>query len=369
MAYQALLLGAVENDGTGDTLRVGGAKINSNFTELYDNFPVDYADITGAPTGLAFADLTGVPAFALLASPAFSGIPAAPTAAKATNTTQLATTAFVRSQLDAPTFTGVISAPTPANADNSNTVATTSFVKALGYAPIASPTFTGLPAAPTASLGNNTTQLATTAFVTATKVVIDNAIALKANLAAPVLTGIPTAPTAAPSTNTLQLATTAFVEAVRVVLNAAIALKSNIISPAFTGVPTAPTAAPGTNTTQLATTAFTLANVSQAYTESAETTFTNNATILIAHGLGVVPKDWHVVYRCKTAEDGYSVGDEINADNWFRLGSDTFNSQAAVDATNVVLTVSPNLRIVSKITRQNTAHTTANWRVVARWRL
>lgn len=261
MAYQALLLGAVENDGTGDTLRVGGSKINSNFTELYGNFPVAYADITGAPTGSAFADITGVPAFALLASPAFSGIPAAPTAAKATNTTQLATTAFVRSQLDATTFTGVVSAPTPAGADNSNTVATTSFIKALGYAPIASPTFTGLPAAPTASLGNNTTQLATTAFVTATKVVIDNAIALKANLAAPVLTGIPTAPTAAPNTNTLQLATTAFVEAVRVVLNAAIALKSNIISPAFTGVPTAPTAAVATNTTQLATTAFVQATV------------------------------------------------------------------------------------------------------------
>ena len=261
MAYQALLLGAVENDGTGDTLRVGGAKINSNFTELYGNFPVAYADITGAPTTFAFADLTGVPAFALLASPAFSGVPAAPTAVKATNTTQLATTAFVQSQSDTPTFTGVVTVPTPAGADNSNTVATTAFVKALGYAPIASPTFTGLPAAPTASLGNNTTQLATTAFVAATKVVIDNAIALKANLASPVLTGTPTAPTAAPNTNTLQLATTAFVEAVRVVLNAAIALKSNIISPAFTGVPTAPTAAPATNTTQLATTAFVQAAV------------------------------------------------------------------------------------------------------------
>ena len=369
MAYQALLLGAVENDGTGDTLRVGGAKINSNFTELYGNFPVDYADITGAPTGLAFADLTGVPAFALLASPAFSGIPAAPTAVKATNTTQLATTAFVQSQSDTPTFTGVVTVPTPAGADNSNTVATTAFVKALGYAPIASPTFTGLPAAPTASLGNNTTQLATTAFVTATKVVIDDAIALKANLAAPVLTGIPTAPTAAPNTNTLQLATTAFVEAVRVVLNAAIALKSNIISPAFTGVPTAPTAAVNTNTTQLATTEFVRRDFVRPYTESAETTYSNSATINIPHGLGVVPKDWHIIFRCITAELGYAVGDEIPSPGFKYVAAVLYGYQEQADATNIVLIASVNAPLVfNKTTRIAATPTLANWRIVARWR-
>ena len=44
--------------------------------------------------------------FALLASPAFTGTPAAPTAAVGTNTTQLATTAFVTAtQSDAQTFT------------------------------------------------------------------------------------------------------------------------------------------------------------------------------------------------------------------------------------------------------------------------
>jgi hypothetical protein len=366
MAYQALLLGAVENDGTGDTLRVGGAKINSNFTELYGKFPVAYADITGAPTTFAFADLTGVPGFALLESPAFSGIPAAPTAAKATNTTQLATTAFVRSQSDTPTFTGVVTVPTPAGADNSNTVATTAFVKALGYAPIASPTFTGLPAAPTASLGNNTTQLATTGFVTATKVVIDDAIALKANLAAPVLTGIPTAPTAAPNTNTLQLATTAFVEAVRVVLNAAIALKSNIISPAFTGVPTAPTAAVNTNTTQLATTAFVRRDWQ--YTESAEYTFTAASTVTIPHGLGYIPKDWRVVYRCVTADLGYSVGDETNTDAFYVESGGNGGQQSAVDATNVMLIVTDYPNIISKATRTILAPNIASWRVVARWR-
>jgi hypothetical protein len=35
MAQQLISIGAVANDGTGDTLRDGGDKINDNFTELY----------------------------------------------------------------------------------------------------------------------------------------------------------------------------------------------------------------------------------------------------------------------------------------------------------------------------------------------
>jgi len=60
-------------------------------------------------------------------SPVFTGIPAAPTAASGTATTQLATTAFVSN----------------------------------------SPIFSGTPRAPTAALGTNTTQIASTAFVQA----------------------------------------------------------------------------------------------------------------------------------------------------------------------------------------------------------
>ena len=35
MAKQALGLGTIANDNTGDTLRAGGDKINDNFSELY----------------------------------------------------------------------------------------------------------------------------------------------------------------------------------------------------------------------------------------------------------------------------------------------------------------------------------------------
>jgi hypothetical protein len=103
------------------------------------------------------------------------------------------------------------------------------------------------------------------------------------------------------------------------------------------------------------------------YTESAETTYESSSTVTIAHGLGVVPKDWRVVYRCKTAEAGYSVGDEINADTWF-WSSGVYGAQAAVDATNVVLTVTAIPRLLHKTTRLIEPQNKDNWRVVARWR-
>tara|TARA_B100001094_G_scaffold235807_1_gene230883 strand:- start:46 stop:1977 length:1932 start_codon:yes stop_codon:yes gene_type:complete len=82
---------------------------------------------------------TSLAAKANIAGPTFTGVPAAPTATSGTNTTQIATTAFV----------------TAAVPDVS------------GKANLAGPTFTGVPAAPTAAVSTNTTQVATTAFVVA----------------------------------------------------------------------------------------------------------------------------------------------------------------------------------------------------------
>ena len=67
------------------------------------------------------------------------------------------------------------SAVTASAGTDTTQVATTAFVKAAGtasvngLAPLANPTFTGTPAAPTAGTTTNTTQLATTAFVQANK--------------------------------------------------------------------------------------------------------------------------------------------------------------------------------------------------------
>ena len=98
---------------------------------VYDNSGSDVeVALSGIPTS------TDLNAKAPLASPNFTGIPLAPTASAGTNTTQVATTAFVTGGLNLK-------------------------------ADLAGPTFTGVPAAPTASAGTNTTQLATTAFVQA----------------------------------------------------------------------------------------------------------------------------------------------------------------------------------------------------------
>ena len=76
-----------------------------------------------------------------------------------------------KAPIASPTFTGTPKAPTPATGNNSTQVATTAYVKSqiaadiATKANVASPTFTGTPAAPTAALGANSTQLATTAFV------------------------------------------------------------------------------------------------------------------------------------------------------------------------------------------------------------
>lgn len=105
---------------------------------------------------------TAVGALAPTASPTFTGTPAAPTAVVNTNTTQLATTAFVLAQAGSatPAVNGTAAVGVATKFAREDHVHGTDSTRA----PVASPTFTGVPAAPTASAGTNTTQLATTAF-------------------------------------------------------------------------------------------------------------------------------------------------------------------------------------------------------------
>jgi hypothetical protein len=146
-----------------------------------------YYPLSSNPSSyLVAADIAGK---ADLASPSLTGVPLSTTAAVDTNTTQIATTAYVVGQ-------GYLKSATATST----------------YAPLASPALTGTPTAPTATAGTSTTQLATTAFVTTA----DN---LKANLASPTFTGTPSLPTGTigvtqtAGNNTTALATTAFVTA------------------------------------------------------------------------------------------------------------------------------------------------------------
>jgi len=102
-------------------------------------------------------------------SPTFTGSPEAPTPAPGTDSTRLATTAFVQAAVET-----ILNAP-PATLDTLNELAaalgddpnfaTTVMTLLSQKAPLASPALTGVPTAPTASQGTDTTQLATTAFV------------------------------------------------------------------------------------------------------------------------------------------------------------------------------------------------------------
>lgn len=108
-----------------------------------------------------------IDALAPLDSPAFTGVPTAPTAAPGTNNTQIATTAFV-ADANAESVKGPSSATDSAIVLFDGTTGRQvkdSAVLLSALAPIASPTFTGNPAAPTPSVGDNDTSLATTAFV------------------------------------------------------------------------------------------------------------------------------------------------------------------------------------------------------------
>ena len=62
-------------------------------------------------------------------SPDLSGTPTAPTASAATNTTQIASTAFVQLQKASPVFTGTPTAPTAATTTDTTQIATTAFVQ------------------------------------------------------------------------------------------------------------------------------------------------------------------------------------------------------------------------------------------------
>jgi hypothetical protein len=253
------------NDGTNSVIWIGEVDDVWNTPQVFINdVKLGYAMVNSAWSNnwavsfVAIFDTvkaTATPVkLAALASPALSGVPTAPTAAAGTNTTQLATTAFVttadnlKANLASPALTGTPTAPTAAAGTNTTQIATTAFVGAaitnlIASAPGALDTLDELAAA----LGDDANFAAT----------VTTNLALKAPLASPVLTGTPTAPTAAVDTNTTQLATTAYVVGQAYLKTAtAASTYAPLASPALTGTPTAPTAATTVNSTQIATTAF-----------------------------------------------------------------------------------------------------------------
>lgn len=259
---------------------------------------------------LTIGDVTSVGG-APLASPAFSGVPTAPTAAQGTASGQVASTQFVANALASGAVTNF-------NGRTGAVNLTLSDVTSVGGAPVASPNFTGAPTGPTPTVGDASTKLATTAFVTnaitgattgvasfntRTGAVVltpaDVTSAGGAPIVSPNFSGTPTAPTPTAGDTSTKVATTAFVATAIGAMAPAVASFNSrtgavvltigdvtgvggapIASPALTGAPSAPTPTAGDNSTKIATTAFvaggfiTPAQVAASYAPIASPTFT-----------------------------------------------------------------------------------------------
>lgn len=205
------------------------------------------ADIPALPQ----SGITGLTAalalLAPLASPALTGVPTGTTATPGTNTTQLATTAFVTAAVGAassglsdPGGNGIVkrtalgTTAVALAADVNTTLGYTAANDALVAHLAGTETLTGAktfsasPIVPTAGALDNTTKAASTAYADAAVGVEKTralaAEALLAPLASPALTGNPTVPTQATSDNSTRAASTAYV-------TTAVAAVSNLLVP------------------------------------------------------------------------------------------------------------------------------------------
>ena len=124
-----------------------------------------YGTGTGGAGGTATSVIAiGGPGWAApIASPTFTGVPAAPTPSANDNTTKIATTAFVIGQAGtaSPLMNGVAAVGTGTRFAREDHVHATDTSRA----PLNSPSFSGNPIAPTPAVNTNSTTIATTAFV------------------------------------------------------------------------------------------------------------------------------------------------------------------------------------------------------------
>jgi hypothetical protein len=178
-----------------------GNVTNESKATMFNNptFTGTVSGVTAAHVGLG--SVTNESKLIMFTSPAFTGVPTAPTATAGTNTTQIATTQYVRTEVanlvnSAPGALDTLDELAQALGDNASfatTVTTSIGLKA----PLESPAFTGTVTGITKTmvgLGNVLNETKATAFT------------------GPAFTGVPTAPTAPGGTNDTQIATTAYVQ-------------------------------------------------------------------------------------------------------------------------------------------------------------
>lgn len=92
--------------------------------------------------------------------------------------------------------------------------------------------------------------------------------------------------------------------------------------------------------------------VSGQFFESAEVALATSTKLSAAHGLGAVPRKFEVVYRCTTADAGYSVNDEVSFASIWNGGGASLVAEpifsCGVDATEVFATQSIGHAVLDK---------------------
>ncbi|WP_460221965.1 phage terminase large subunit family protein [Mesorhizobium sp. W016] len=108
----------------------------------------------------------------------------------------------------------------------------------------------------------------------------------------------------------------------------------------------------------------------QKFYESAQQTITSGGSLTLAHGLGVKPKNYLAFLQCTTAEGGYSIGDEEPVSIGSHEASTNRGLSVVPDATNMVVRFGSQASSAVQITRKDTGGflniTNASWRLVIR---
>ena len=98
---------------------------------------------------------------------------------------------------------------------------------------------------------------------------------------------------------------------------------------------------------------------SESFESSEQTLPAEDVNIEVTHGLGSVPKLFQVVLRCKTAENSYSVGDEID------VTSNTYHTSVYSNST-VIGVVRTNTILADKNSGAGSVINSNNWKLVFR---
>ncbi len=104
--------------------------------------------------------------------------------------------------------------------------------------------------------------------------------------------------------------------------------------------------------------------------DSGEQTITSAGALTLAHGLGVAPSSIQVFLICKTAEQGYSIGQKIPVYFGNEINTSPDRGVAAVvDATNILVRFGSSANVFDYLnftTGNVVSLTNANWKAIFR---